>query len=75
VGKRADLIILDGRAPNLRPSRPSSMVSNIVYSSFGTNVKTVLCDGKIVMRDRKMITMDEERTLSEAEDAARALLG
>lgn len=75
VGKRADLIIMDGRAANLRPLRPESMISNIVYSSFGTNVKTVLCDGMVVMRDRKVITMDEERTLSDAEDAARALLG
>ncbi len=75
VGKRADLVIMDGKAANLRPSRPSTIVSNLVYSSFGTNVKTVLCDGAVVMRDGKVVTMNEERTLAEAEDAARALLG
>jgi len=75
VGKRADLVIMDGRAANLRPCRSSTIVSNLVYSSFGTNVKTVICDGTVVMRDREIVTMDEGKVLAEAEDAARALLG
>jgi 5-methylthioadenosine/S-adenosylhomocysteine deaminase len=75
VGKRADLVIMNGKAANLRPARPETIVSNLVYSSFGPNVKTVLCDGAVVMRDGKLLTMDEEKVLAEAEDAARALLG
>jgi len=75
VGKKADLVILDGKAANLRPMRMGSLVSNIVYSSYGLNVKTVLCDGNVVMQDRAVRTMDEEKVLSEAEDAARELLG
>ncbi len=75
VGKKADLVILDGRAANLRPARLDTVVSNIVYSSYGLNVKTVLCDGKAVMLDHKVTTVDEENALQEAEEAAQALLG
>jgi 5-methylthioadenosine/S-adenosylhomocysteine deaminase len=55
--------------------RLDTVISNLVYSSYGMNVKTVLCDGKAVMLDRKVTTMDEERALLEAEGAAKALLG
>jgi 5-methylthioadenosine/S-adenosylhomocysteine deaminase len=75
VGKKADLVILDGKAANLRPARLDTVISNLVYSSYGMNVKTVLCDGKVVMLDRKVTTVDEERALQEAEGAAKALLG
>jgi 5-methylthioadenosine/S-adenosylhomocysteine deaminase len=75
VGKKADLIILDGKAPNLRPARLDTLISNLVYSSFGTNVKTMLCDGKIVMRDWAVTTVDEEKALLEGEEQAKTLLG
>ena len=75
VGKRADLVILDGRAANLRPVREDTMVSNLVYSSFGNNVTTVLCDGAVIMEEGVVLTIDEEAALAEAEDAARELLG
>jgi 5-methylthioadenosine/S-adenosylhomocysteine deaminase len=75
VGKKADLIILDGKAPNLRPARLDTLISYLVYSSFGTNVKTMLCDGKIVMRDWAVTTVDEEKALLEGEEQAKTLLG
>jgi 5-methylthioadenosine/S-adenosylhomocysteine deaminase len=75
VGKRADLVILDGKAANLRPARPDTVVSNIVYSAYGLNVRTVLCDGKPVLLDHQVTTLDEEKALQEAEEAAQALLG
>ena len=46
VGKRADLVILDGRSPSLRPMLPETIVSNIVYSAGRGDVKTVICDGQ-----------------------------
>jgi len=74
VGKRADLVILDGKAPNLRPLRPDNMISNIVYSSNAGNVKTTICGGDILMRDRRVLTLDEEEIASKAESAAEELL-
>ena len=74
-GKYADIIILDGKAPNLRPLLPENMISNIVYSSSALNVKTVLCQGDIVMNDRKITTLDEAKVLDTSEDAWRYLCG
>lgn len=68
IGKYADLIILDGKAPNLRPLLPYNIISNIVYSGNGLNVKTVFCQGKLLMEDRRMLTVDEEKVLSASED-------
>jgi 5-methylthioadenosine/S-adenosylhomocysteine deaminase len=73
-GKKADLVILDGKAPNLRPMRPDNLVSNIVYSGNSSNVKTVICDGNVVMRDRKILTMEESMVLAGSERAIKGLL-
>jgi 5-methylthioadenosine/S-adenosylhomocysteine deaminase len=75
VGKKADLVLLDGRAANLRPLRPENLVSNIVYSANAGNVKTSICGGQVLMRDWKVLTLDEEKVLSQAESGARELMG
>ena len=75
IGKQADLVIMDGRSANLRPMRPESIVSNLVYASCGLDVKTVLCDGNVVVENHRMVSVDEESVLSDAEAAARELLG
>ncbi|MCL2143049.1 MAG: amidohydrolase family protein [Methanomassiliicoccaceae archaeon] len=74
-GKYADLIILDGKAPNLRPLLPENIISNIVYSASSLNVKTVLCQGDIVMRDRKITTFDERKVMDASEDIWKELCG
>jgi len=74
IGKKADLVILDGKAPNLRPLQPGTMVSNLVYSGNSSNVKTVICDGAVVMRDRKILTIDENEVLDKSEGAIRGLM-
>jgi 5-methylthioadenosine/S-adenosylhomocysteine deaminase len=73
VGKKADLVILDGKAPNLRPLTLKNTVANIVYSANPGNVRTVICDGKSVMKDWKILTMDEKVVVDESEDALRYL--
>jgi 5-methylthioadenosine/S-adenosylhomocysteine deaminase len=74
-GKLADIVILDGSSPNLRPMLPNNVVANIVYSANAGNVKTTICDGRVIMRDRKVLSMDAGRILSDAEEAGRELLG
>jgi 5-methylthioadenosine/S-adenosylhomocysteine deaminase len=73
VGNKADLVILDGSAPNLRPLTLKNAVSNIVYSANAGNVKTVLCDGKMVMNDWNILTVNETAIVEESEDALRYL--
>jgi 5-methylthioadenosine/S-adenosylhomocysteine deaminase len=72
-GKYADIVILNGRSPNLRPLLPENMVSNIVYSGSSANVKTVMCQGDIVLENGKMMTIDEEKILSDSEEMWRSL--
>ena len=65
---------MDGRSPSLRPMLPENIVSNIVYSAGRADVKTVLCDGQVVMLDRVVKSLDEGMVLDESEGAIRALL-
>ncbi|MDR2846244.1 MAG: amidohydrolase family protein [Candidatus Methanoplasma sp.] len=73
VGKYADLVIIDGKAPNMRPLLPDNIIANIVYSLSAANVKTVFCQGDIVIRDKNHTTLDAEEILAESEDMWRSL--
>jgi len=75
VGKRADLVILDGSSPSMVPTTASNVVSNIVYSCSRADVKTTICDGRILMLDRDVLTIDPVETITGAREAARELIG
>ncbi len=66
-GKYADLVILDGKAPNLRPLLPDNVVANIAYSASSLNVKTVLCQGDVVVKDGAILTLDMPEVLDSSE--------
>lgn len=68
-GKYADIVILDGKAPNLRPLVPDNIVPNIVYSGNSLNVKTVFCQGDVVVDDFTVATMDKDAVMDASEDA------
>ncbi|MDD1756509.1 MAG: amidohydrolase family protein [Methanomassiliicoccales archaeon] len=74
AGKLADLVILDGRSPNLRPMLPANIVANIVYSGNPGDVKTTICDGKVLMRDRELLTLDADLVLADADEIGKELL-
>ena len=69
VGKRADLITVEARQPHLTPLLDP--VKALVYSARGGDVRDVVVDGRLVMRDRKVLTVDEDALLAEAEAVAR----
>ncbi|MBR3235474.1 MAG: amidohydrolase, partial [Atopobiaceae bacterium] len=63
VGKKADLVMLDLEAPSLTPlGNPTAALS---YSANGSEVDTVIIDGKIVMKNRELMTIDEQRVRHE----------
>ena len=67
-GKRADVIVVGlSKARQVPLFDP---VAQIVYASRGDDVETTIVNGKILMRDRKMLTLDEARVLSDARAAA-----
>ncbi len=61
VGKKADLCIIDMNKPHLTPLY--NEYSHLVYAVNGADVDTVLINGKVVMRDRKLLTIDEEEAM------------
>jgi cytosine/adenosine deaminase-related metal-dependent hydrolase len=65
VGKKADLVLIDLKKPHLVPFR--DVVSNIVYSAMGSDVDTVMVDGRLILRRGKALTLDEERVVGEAQ--------
>jgi len=71
-GKKADIRLLELRKPHLTATL--SLVSNLVYAASGGDVDTAIVDGRIVMERKKLLTIDEDRVLREAELRARTLL-
>jgi 5-methylthioadenosine/S-adenosylhomocysteine deaminase len=73
VGKYADIVIYDGKAPNLRPALKENIVTNMVYSASTVDVKTVMCQGDIVVQDGEIMTLDKEKVLDASEDIWKTL--
>ena len=71
-GKRADVIILDLR--DLFAGPVHHPVSSLVYAAIGSEVTTVIIDGRIVMQDGQIQTIDENASLRDAQRAADQLL-
>lgn len=69
----ADLILFDFRKPHLRPRH--DLVSNLVYAAKSADISHVIVDGKVLLDDGKLTTLDEERILYEAERRAWNLVG
>lgn len=57
AGKRADIVIVDMDSLNQTPSY--NIYSSLVYSTKATNVRTVIINGRIVMLDRRLLTLNE----------------
>lgn len=73
VGKKADIILIDLRKPHLVPL--NNPLSAICYSAQSSDVHTVIVDGKILMENYELKTIDIEKAMHDAEDAARKLIG
>jgi 5-methylthioadenosine/S-adenosylhomocysteine deaminase len=68
AGKKADLILLDRGAWGFVPL--NDPVRNLAFSVTSEAVRTVLVDGRLVMRDRRILTFDEEAMRARVRDAA-----
>ena len=64
VGKRADLAVLDMEAINQLPL--SSIYSALVYATKASDVRTLVVEGRVVLRDRTLLTLDEAAINAEA---------
>jgi len=68
AGKKADIILLDFKKPHLTPIH--DLYANIVYSARGSDVDTVIVDGKVLMENREVIVANEEEIIRKAEKTA-----
>jgi cytosine/adenosine deaminase-related metal-dependent hydrolase len=72
VGKKADLILLSLKRPHLTPM--FNPVSHLAYAAEGSDVETVIINGKIIMEKRQVKTLDESKILQNAENRGCKLL-
>ena len=68
-GKRADLVLYDLDVPEWRPLL--NPVNNLVYSATGASVRTVLIDGRVVLDEGRLTTLDERALYDRVEVLAR----
>ena len=71
-GAAADLIFLDLDTPSMFPA--NNILSSLCYSAGGSEVSTVMIDGKLVMRNRELLTIDMEKVYYEVNKAAEICL-
>jgi cytosine/adenosine deaminase-related metal-dependent hydrolase len=71
AGKRADFIVIDMDAPHLTPVW--NPVATVVRSAVGSDVDTVVIDGRIVVQGRKVLTLDEEAIVEDVRRRYRAV--
>ncbi len=72
VGCMADVIIVDMNKPHLTPIY--DIPSHLVYSASGGDVRTTIVNGKVLMDDYKVLSMDEQKVMKEANKAALNLV-
>ena len=72
VGKKADIILIDTDSANMVPDS-TSLSSNIIYSANGSNVDTTICDGKVLMENKKLTVLDEQAIYDKARQAIKEL--
>ncbi|MDF1592819.1 MAG: amidohydrolase [Desulfobacterales bacterium] len=56
IGKQADVLVVDTRSPHLFPMY--NPVSHLVYSAKGSDVRDVIVAGRVILKDRKLLTLD-----------------
>ncbi len=67
-GEAADLAVVDLDAPHLTPVHDP--VSHLAYAAGGSDVRHTVCDGRVLMRDRNVLTLDPEAVRKRAVEAA-----
>ena len=76
-GKKADMIMLDLEVPQMTPlvwDPVSNLIPNLVYAANGSEVQLSMVDGRIIMEDRILLSIDEKKIIREAQQEGRKLL-
>jgi len=68
IGKKADIIIIDLNKPHLTPIY--NEYSHLVYAANGADVDTAIINGKVVMENRRLLTLDETEVMQKVGEIA-----
>jgi 5-methylthioadenosine/S-adenosylhomocysteine deaminase len=71
VGKKADLFVVDTLKPYLVPA--GRIVSAVIHGGHASDIESVMVDGQFVMRNNKVLTMDEQAILREADAVGKRI--
>ncbi len=67
AGKKADLAIVDLNGLHTLPASNTNIYSRLVYETRADDVRATIVNGKVLMRDRQLLTIDEEEVKRQAE--------
>ena len=73
AGKKADLLVLDTRRAHLVPAM--RIASAWIHNGQPSDIESVMVDGRFVMRNRKILTVDEDAIVAEADRVGRRIWG
>jgi 5-methylthioadenosine/S-adenosylhomocysteine deaminase len=73
VGKKADIIIVDLEWPHLHPLVGAALLGNLQYAATGLEVRDVLVDGRILMREGEIKTFNEQEVIDQVDNRVRQL--
>jgi 5-methylthioadenosine/S-adenosylhomocysteine deaminase len=71
VGKKADLFVLDTMKPYLVPA--GRLVSAVIHGGHPSDIESVMVDGEFIMRNNKVLTMDEAAVIREADAVSKRI--
>ena len=72
IGKKADVIIVDLKKPHLTPMY--NPYSHLVYAARGNDVSHSIINGRLVMEERELLTIDVNEIMTRARDKSRKIL-
>jgi 5-methylthioadenosine/S-adenosylhomocysteine deaminase len=76
VGKRADIVLINGKAPNMIPIYgKDTVISDLVYSTSAANVDTTIVDGNVLMQNREIKSLNVEQVMSKTQELALRVFG
>ena len=77
VGKRADMILIDLQKPHLAPppaENAETLAELLVFAATAADVDTSIVEGRVLMRNRKVLSLDPQNVCAEAQTASQRLL-
>jgi len=69
VGKQGDIIVVDTRAPHMVPMY--NPYSQLVYAARGSDVTTTIVNGRVLMENRKLLTLDVDKIMDDVRTLAK----